>query len=81
MYKTTDYPARIQEARKLAGIAAITQRSRKPSVSSKLRGVLGARPEASEARKPLFISESGDVPLGVVQSVLERKTAYWGRFE
>lgn len=81
MYKTTDYPRELQEARRQAVIAAITRRSAKPSVSAKLREIVGAPPQVLEARKPLFTALTGDVPIGVIESVLERRTAYWGRYE
>jgi len=81
MYKTTDYPRKIQQARRLTEVIAITEGTAQPAVDSKIAAILGAPPQASQARKPLFISDNADIPLGVVQSFLERKTAYWGRYE
>ena len=80
MYLGTDYPLEIAEARRQAAIVAITRRSRKPAVDSKIAAIVGAPPEASQGRKHLFISESGDVPFGVVESVLRRHTEIWGRY-
>lgn len=81
MYKGTDYSRQIAEARRTTAVVAITRSSRKPSVSAKLREIVGAPAQVLEARKPLFSGLTGDVPLGVIRSVLERKFAYWGRYE
>jgi uncharacterized protein (DUF1786 family) len=80
MFKTTDYPREIQRARSLTEVVAITQGTAEPAVDSKIAAIVGAPPERSQPRKPLFIGNGG-FPLGVVQSFLERKTAYWGRYE
>ena len=80
MYKTTDYPRQIEEARRLTGVVAITRRSSQPAVDSKIAAILHAPVERTWPRKPLFIGENADFPLGVVQSVFERRSAYWGRY-
>lgn len=80
MYKQTDYPREREEALRRTAYIAMTKPSQAPSTSEKLRSIFDAPRSASQQRKPLFISESGDVPIGVIESMQRRHSELWGRY-
>ena len=48
-------------------------------VSQKVRAIV--EQPTQTVRQPLFISESGTIPLRVAISVIERRRSLWGRYE
>ena len=54
-------------------------RGRPSQVSEKVQAITSQPTQT--VRQPLFISESGTIPLRVAISVIERRRSLWGRYE
>lgn len=81
MFKTTDYPAYIAEAKRQIANVAFARLARRPQAgtSEKLRSIV-TQPVQTYQKAP-FLKEGADFPMGVVSSVIRRRAEIWGRFE